>query len=75
MGKRPLIYEIINEDGSLHYDSRDKYDALIECRKHMINHPMDDVVFAITQNGKKIKVLASYTGQDLMELLEDELDD
>lgn len=75
MSKRPLIYEIVNEDGSLHYESKDKYEALYECRKHLINHPLEEITFAITQNGKKMKVLASYSGQDLIELIEDELDD
>lgn len=75
MSKRPLIYEIISGDGSLYYDSKDKYEALRECRRHMINHPLEEITFAITQNGKKIRVLASYSGQDLIELIEDELDD
>lgn len=75
MSKRPLIYEIIDEDGGLLYQSKDKYDALRECKRQILNYPMANIIFAIVTNGKKMKVLASFTGEELIELIEDELDD
>lgn len=75
MSKRPLSYEILDEDGALLYESRDKMDTLRECRNMIASYPQSPITYAITQNGKKLKVLASFSGDELIELIEDELDD
>lgn len=75
MSKRPLIYELIdNFSGSIFYSSEDKAEAFKMIRQLLVDKPelYNEASFVILQNGKKVKVLARFTGDALYELLQDE---
>jgi hypothetical protein len=76
MSKRPLIYELIdNESGAILYQSESKSDAFRDVRQMLINEPFlqTDASFIIIQNGKQVKILARFTGEAMRELLDDEV--
>jgi hypothetical protein len=76
MAKRPLIYELIdNAKGTILYSSDNKADAMRDIRQKLINDPnlRYETSFIIIQNGKKVKLLARFTGDAMIELLEDEV--